>query len=68
VAARSGGTYADASSFDKLSETLRAQPWMKPQSKTSSLEYELWNLPLLMSVILLLFGVEWLLRKRSGML
>jgi hypothetical protein len=68
VAALSGGLYADASSFDQLTRTLLAQPWMKPQTRSSFVEYEVWNLPLLLSIILLLVGIEWLIRKRSGML
>jgi hypothetical protein len=41
---------------------------MKPEEQFTTSELEVWNLPLLLSVIVALFGLEWFIRKQSGML
>ena len=68
IAAITGGEYADGKEFDRLVRDLAARPSMKPEEEVTSSESELWNLPSLLSVIVALFGTEWLIRKRSGML
>lgn len=68
IASKSGGTYADASRFDSLVQRILSRPDMKPQERIRTSEFELWNLPAFLSVIVLLFGTEWFLRKRWGML
>ncbi len=68
MAAASGGAYADASQFDRLVREIQSRPSMKPERQTTSSEFELWNKPWLLSLIVLLFGIEWFVRKRSGML
>ncbi len=68
IAAASGGAYADASRFDQLLRVVQSRPAMKPEAQATTSEFELWNKPWLLSLIVLLFGVEWFVRKRSGML
>jgi hypothetical protein len=68
LAAVSGGTYTDAADFNALVDGLLTRPEMKPSPRTSTSEIELWNLPLLLFIIVILLGIEWFLRKRSGML
>jgi hypothetical protein len=68
MAAVSGGSYSDARSSDAALNDLASRPFMKAQERSSTHEYELWNMPLLLSVVVLLFGTEWIVRKRSGML
>jgi len=68
IAAVSGGEYADGGEFDRLIHDLAARPFTKPDEQITSTEFELWNLPALLSVIVALFGLEWFIRKRSGML
>lgn len=68
IASASGGTYDDAASFDNLLHQILLRKEMKPQVLDQSNEYELWNLPSFLTVIVLLFGVEWIIRKQSGML
>lgn len=68
LASVSGGAYADASHFDQLLHNLQSRPTMKPEAQTTTSEFELWNKPWLLSLIVLLFGIEWFVRKRSGML
>ncbi|MCX6137656.1 MAG: VWA domain-containing protein [Ignavibacteriales bacterium] len=68
MAAVSGGAYADAGGFSALLRDLASRPFMKSEQRLSVHEYELWNMPLVLSLIVLLFGTEWIIRKRSGML
>ncbi len=68
IAAVSGGEYADGREFERLVHDLAVRPFMKPEEQFTTSEFELWNLPSLLSVIVALLGVEWFVRKRSGML
>ena len=68
IASTSGGRYADAADVSSLMKDLHLRPFMKPEKVSSTSETELWNLPSLLAVIVALFGIEWFLRKRSGML
>lgn len=68
IASKSGGAYADASQFDSLVQKILARPEMKTQERIHTSEFELWNLPAYLSIVILLFATEWFLRKRWGML
>jgi hypothetical protein len=68
IAATSGGEYADGGEFERLIHDLAARPFMNSDEHVTSTEFEIWNLPALLSVIVALFGLEWFIRKRSGML
>jgi len=68
MASASGGIYADAAAFDVMAEQLRARPELQIRTRTHQKEYELWTQPWFLAMVILLLGIEWLLRKRSGML
>jgi len=68
IAASSGGDFASSGKFDELMRKIGDKPFMKPAKITTTSEFELWNLPSLLSVIVALLGTEWFIRKRSGML
>lgn len=68
LASSSGGEYVDASEFSLLTERILARPEMSLQEQTHTEEFQLWNLPSFLAVIVLLLGVEWFVRKQSGML
>ncbi len=68
MASASGGEYSDANLFGSLLRTILLRSEMKPQELKHTNEFELWNLPSFLTVIVLLFGIEWLIRKQSGML
>ncbi len=68
ISAVSGGDYADPTQFDRLTNDITSRESMKLEEQTITSEFELWNLPSLLSVVVVLFGVEWFIRKRSGML
>jgi hypothetical protein len=68
IAQKSGGMYVDASRFDSLVTMLLSRPDMQSNVRIETKEFELWNLPLFLSIIIALFATEWFLRKRWGML
>jgi len=68
IANSSGGLYSDASGFDSLVEKILSRPEMKKQEQIHTSEFELWNLPAYLGLIIVLFAVEWFIRKQSGML
>ncbi len=68
LSAASGGTYVDGRDVAGLIQKITALPSMKAEERTTTSEFELWNLPGILSVIVALFGVEWFVRKRSGMM
>ena len=68
ISTLSGGEYADPTQFDRLTDDIASRESMKLEEQTTTSEFELWNLPALLSVVAALFGVEWFIRKRSGML
>jgi hypothetical protein len=68
IAAVSGGEYTDGGEFERLVHDLAVRPFMKPEQQFTTSEFEVWNLTSLLSVIVVLFGLEWFIRKRSGML
>lgn len=68
IANASGGSYSDASQFDFLVEKILARPELKPREQAQTREFELWNLPAYLSIIIILFALEWYIRKQSGML
>lgn len=68
IAALSGGSYTDAAQFEQMAQKIVSRFSTKPEEQISTSEFELWNLPAILSVIVALFGLEWLIRKRSGML
>ncbi len=68
MAISSGGEYSDANSFGSLLQTILQRSGMKPQELKQSREFELWNLPSFLTIIVILFGIEWLMRKQNGML
>ncbi len=68
IADVSGGKYYSVAEFEKLIDAVSVLQTMKPQEHTAHSEFELWNLSSVLSVIVLIFSVEWFLRKKSGML
>jgi hypothetical protein len=68
LAARTGGAFLLPEELGKLDSILAAQPSFAPQTVQQSHELELWNWQWLLALIVLLFALEWILRRRSGML
>ncbi|MFA6467778.1 MAG: hypothetical protein WCW35_02700 [Bacteroidota bacterium] len=68
LAAASAGAYADASGWDALVDGILKREEMKSREQLRTSEFDLWNLPSYLVIVILLLAVEWLLRKLNGML
>lgn len=68
LANSSGGEYSDADAFPLLLKKIEQRNELKTEEVTHTSEFELWNLPSFLTIIVVLFGIEWLIRKQSGML
>jgi hypothetical protein len=68
IAARSGGGYLPPDEFSRLPDELARQGFFTPRITTGGTELQLRSWPYLAGAIVLLLGIEWLIRKRSGMM
>ncbi|MFA6455875.1 MAG: hypothetical protein WCW40_03555, partial [Bacteroidota bacterium] len=68
LATASAGAYADASGWDGLVDGILKREEMKPHEQIRTSEFNLWNLPSYLAIVILLLGIEWLIRKLNGML
>jgi len=68
LAQRTGGSFLEPDQVDRLPGAIRSLANARPREVVHASEYELWNIQWSLLVIILLFSLEWLLRKRSGML
>ncbi|MEX2088531.1 MAG: hypothetical protein WEB62_02125, partial [Bacteroidota bacterium] len=68
LAARTGGNYYEPSAMETLADDIAALPGFRPREVVESREIELWNKGWMLALVLTLFALEWILRKRSGML
>ena len=68
ISYRSGGTYFSIDEMDKLIRTVEQEVSFTAREISETNETELWNWKYLGGFIVCLFALEWLLRKRNGML
>ena len=64
VAVQSGGAFANAQTFEPMVRQLQ----FPTRLRTASWEVPIWNRAWLLWVLIGLLSVEWIIRKRSGML
>jgi hypothetical protein len=68
MAARTGGKYYVPTTISTLPQDVAALPNFKSRELTRTTEIELWNSRWILALVILLFSLEWFLRKQSGML
>jgi hypothetical protein len=68
IAYQSGGKYFDPKTLSQLVEELPRNTKLTAKQITRAKEYELWSISTMLGLVVALFGVEWFLRKQSGML
>jgi hypothetical protein len=68
IAGQTGGNFYTPDDVGKLMDDICANPGFKEKSVTSRSELAVWNTPWLLALAILLFSIEWFVRKRSGML
>lgn len=64
----SGGKYFEPDQYKSLFNLLSDLNNKSSKEKIDTKEYSLWSNEFLMIVIIILFGIEWFIRKREGML
>jgi hypothetical protein len=68
LAYRTGGRFFSPKELGELTSELAAQSAFVPREVTRTKDLELWSWQYTLAAIILLLGVEWLIRKRRGML
>ncbi|HRP02608.1 MAG TPA: vWA domain-containing protein [Candidatus Kapabacteria bacterium] len=68
IAEYTGGKYYDYKQADKLLTDLKNTPSFKSTIVTTKSDIQLWNNWILMMIAISLLSIEWLLRKRAGLL
>jgi hypothetical protein len=68
LADRSGGRYLEPKQINDLDGVLASQSSFAPTVQHQQREIELWNWRTALIILIGLLGMEWLIRKRSGML
>jgi hypothetical protein len=68
IAQRTGGRYYTPDELASLVQDIVTQPSFSSRESVRTRTFELWNWQYSLAAIILLFGAEWFIRKRSGML
>ena len=68
IAHRTGGAYFHVTSADGLGDAIGALKDFAPKDTVLKSDIQLWNLLWLLAAAVLLFAVEWYIRKQSGMI
>ncbi len=68
IAAITGGSYIHYDEQEKLGELVRELDTHSPRTDTQLADFQIWNLPAALILMILFFSIEWFLRKRNGML
>ena len=64
---RTGGVFAPASNWQSVVEALKKDPRLREVAFTSERDVVLWHLPWLLVIAIGAFTLEWVLRKRRGL-
>ncbi|HEX9614812.1 MAG TPA: carboxypeptidase-like regulatory domain-containing protein, partial [Bacteroidota bacterium] len=68
LATRTGGRFYSKEDLDEVSRDVGSLPGHRSIEVVRTTEFALWNLPASLLVVVLLFSLEWFLRKAKGML
>ncbi|MDI6804171.1 MAG: vWA domain-containing protein [Bacteroidota bacterium] len=67
VAFKTGGMYVDIENADKIIKALSSKKY-EQQEITTITKVQIWNWEYIALLIVILFSIEWFIRKRNGML
>jgi hypothetical protein len=68
IAERTGGKFYTAEQADEFMDDLKQSGVFEANFVAQRSEIPLWNLPWALALAILLFSIEWFLRKRAGLL
>ena len=67
LARRTGGSFLTSGTFDSFNDLFGSPTFFSGREVQHETEFELWNWTYSLALILVLFSLEWFIRKRSGM-
>ena len=67
ISGRTGGKFYYPDEASQVIDDIKAHDNFKEFPVTVKNETDLWNLPLLLAIAIILFAIEWFLRKRTGL-
>ncbi len=68
IAFRTEGKYYDAQNTASMADDLHHVPALKPHEQQKAAEFELRDSRVMLIILVLVFAIEWFLRKRFGMM
>ena len=68
LAERTGGRFYSSDKAGDVFEDIRTNPNVRPRSVTRSTEWNFSSMAEILALAIAAFGLEWLLRKRTGMI
>lgn len=68
IAKRSGGKFYDINSSANCMNDIKSGKYFQPTALTLHSEIPLWNYPWILGIAIVIFALEWFLRKRFGLL
>jgi hypothetical protein len=68
IARRTGGKFYDISSAGDCMNDIKSGKYFQPTALTLHSEIPLWNYPWILGIAIVIFAIEWFLRKRFGLL
>lgn len=68
LADATGGSYAPAADFAGIADAILRLPTFVPRDVVTEDRYDIRTLPIALGLIVLLLAIEWVLRRRAGML
>ncbi len=68
IARRSGGKFYDINSAGNCLKDIKSGKYFQPTAVTLNSEIPLWNYPWILGIAIVIFALEWFIRKRFGLL
>lgn len=68
MSARTGGRYFESNDLRQLPQEVSSLPNFRSRDVSLARQFELWNRPWMLGMVVMLFAVEWFMRKQNGML
>jgi hypothetical protein len=67
ITTATNGKLFNPNEISKLNEIIKRDDF-RPYHVTNKKDFTLWSLPLILTFVILLFAIEWIIRKRKGLI
>jgi hypothetical protein len=68
IAARTKGQYYDGGKLESFPGDIEKLSNFKPRNTSKSMKVEIWNSRWMLALVIIIFSIEWFIRKQNGML